>query len=229
MSEHSPELNELAAALSRAQGEFPAIPKTADNPFFKSKFADLPTVVEAASPILAKHGLSVSQTLGYSDGVDTLTTYLLHSSGQFMADTMRLHLVKTDPQGHGSATTYARRYSYMSVLGLVADEDDDGNKANTPARAAPRRPARQPEQPEPRPPDSDPRFDVSASPEAIRPQQLTKMHILFKDKHPEWDRTDALNWLATLGILVESSKELSKDEASRVLESLMRMPGKDKT
>src|ERR1035437_2792764 len=128
----SDELAELASALSKAQGEFPASPKTETNPFFKSKYAGLPQVVEAATPILSKHGLSVSQHLGCDEQGDTLTTYLLHNSGEFIANTMRLHLTKDDAQGQGSATTYARRYAYMAVLGLVADVDDDGNSASSP-------------------------------------------------------------------------------------------------
>lgn len=126
---HSEQINELAVALVKAQGEFSAVPKTSVNPFFKSKYADLATVVETATPIVAKNGLAVSQHLAYDGEMDTLTTYLIHSSGQYISSTMRLHLTKVDAQGQGSATTYARRYAYMAVLGLVADEDDDGNKA----------------------------------------------------------------------------------------------------
>lgn len=133
MTEHSPELNELATALSGAQAEFGAIPKTDTNPFFKSKYAGLPQVVAVASPILTKHGLSVSQHIGHDDGGDTLATWLLHKSGQFICDTMRLHSAPakglSEVQGQGSATTYSRRYAYMAVLGLVADEDDDGQGA----------------------------------------------------------------------------------------------------
>lgn len=124
------ELDQLAAALSAAQGEFEAVAKTETNPFFKSKYAGLPDVVRAASPILAKHGLSICQMIGYDGEGDTLTTYLMHKSGQSLCGTMRLHLVKDDPQGQGSAVTYARRYAYMAALGLVADEDDDGNAAS---------------------------------------------------------------------------------------------------
>jgi hypothetical protein len=132
-SEHSDQLDALAAALSEAQAEFTAIPKTETNPFFKSKFAGLPQVVKAASPILTKHGLSVTQHIGYDDRGDTLATWLLHKSGQFICDTMRLHSAPakglSEVQGQGSATTYSRRYAYMAVLGLVADEDDDGQTA----------------------------------------------------------------------------------------------------
>lgn len=124
-------INELASALVKAQAEFGAVPKGSVNPFFKSKYAALPDVVAHATPILTKHGLAVSQFIdGGIDGGEGLTTYLLHESGQFIARTMRLHLVKDDPQAQGSAVTYARRYAYMSVLGLVADEDDDGNSAS---------------------------------------------------------------------------------------------------
>lgn len=127
----------LSAALVAFQAEIGAVAKTSANPFFKSKYAALPDVVAHAQPYLAKHGLAVSQTIGFwslanGDVIDTLTTTLIHTSGETTRDTMRLHLVKDDPQAQGSAVTYARRYAYMSVLGLVADEDDDGNAASKP-------------------------------------------------------------------------------------------------
>jgi hypothetical protein len=85
--------------------------------------------------VLSKHGLAVSQFIevgSADDGsvFDALRTYLIHESGQFITHVMRLHLPKSDPQGQGSAVTYARRYSYMAVLGLVSDVDDDGNAAS---------------------------------------------------------------------------------------------------
>lgn len=132
----STEINELAQALVSAQAEFSAVPKGSVNPFFKSKYAGLPEVVQHTAPVLAKHGLAVSQFITHSDdGTDSLLTYLLHQSGQFIAYSMQLHLAKEDMQSFGSACTYARRYSYMSVLGLVADDDDDGNSA-TKAKAS---------------------------------------------------------------------------------------------
>ena len=136
MNTHSEQLNELAAALCAAQGEFGAVPKESQNPFFKSTYAALPDVVKHATPILTKHGLAISQFM--SPG-DTLTTYLLHQSGQFICYTAELHLVKDDPQAQGSAVTYARRYAYMAALGLVADNDDDGNAASNRGTTAPQR------------------------------------------------------------------------------------------
>jgi hypothetical protein len=134
----SNEINELAAALVSAQGDFPTVHKDSNNPFFKSKYAGLPEVMAAASPVLTKHGLAISQFVT-GDGLNHyLTTYLLHKSGQYIAHDMELLLSRQDAQGQGSAITYARRYSYMAVLGLVADEDDDGNAASpqTPKPAA---------------------------------------------------------------------------------------------
>jgi hypothetical protein len=129
----SDNINELAAALSKAQAEFSAVPKDSVNPFFKSTYAALPDVVRTATPVLTKYGLAVSQFIDCTDdGHDLLKTYLLHSSGQYITHSMRLYLVKDDPQGQGSAVTYARRYSYMAALGLVADNDDDGNSASAP-------------------------------------------------------------------------------------------------
>ena len=126
----SDELDALNAALSAAQGEFEAISKDSKNPFFKSKYAALPQVVEAATPILAKHGLAVWQGPDTNAaGKEVLWTVTLHSSGQYIGSAMEMRPVKDDPQAQGSAITYARRYAYMAALGLVADEDDDGEKA----------------------------------------------------------------------------------------------------
>ena len=135
----SNELGELFSALSKAQGEFESVSKGETNPFFKSKYAGLPDVVKAASPILAENGLMVSQFITQNEtGEEGLEVILGHSSGQYISRFMKMHLSKLDSQGQGSATTYARRYSYMAVLGLVADEDDDGNRATQPAEGATR-------------------------------------------------------------------------------------------
>ena len=132
------DINELAAALVQAQAEFSAVPKTSVNPFYSSRYADLASVVKAAQPVLAKHGLAVSQHPTVVDGEPSLTTYLLHSSGQSLQSTMRLCAAKHDPQGQGAAITYARRFAYQAVLGLVADDDDAGNRATAVKQAEPK-------------------------------------------------------------------------------------------
>jgi hypothetical protein len=125
----SDDIKELATALAQAQGEFESVAKDSANPHFKSKYASLASAVKTAAPIISKNGLSISQDIGFDEQGDTLTSLLMHTSGQWKESTMRLHLVKNDPQGQGSATTYARRFSYMAILGLAPADDDDGNAA----------------------------------------------------------------------------------------------------
>jgi hypothetical protein len=118
----SEQINELATALSKAQGDFVDPEKDKKNPFFNSEYTTLGAVLRSVRPILAKHGLSLVQVVN----IDVLETCLLHSSGQWIADVYPLRPAKTDPQGFGSCLTYARRYAVKAVLGL-AEEDDDGN------------------------------------------------------------------------------------------------------
>jgi hypothetical protein len=121
----------LLGALLAAQQEMPALKKTATNPHFKSKFAPLDTIVETVNPILHKHGLVWSTLPGHDEYGPALTYRLSHAStGQSMEGTMPLLLSKQDPQGMGSAITYARRYALCAVLNLVADDDDDGAGAS---------------------------------------------------------------------------------------------------
>lgn len=126
---HSDALDALNAALSAAQGEFEAVDKSAANPFFKSSYAPLPEVVKAAAAVISRHGLAVWQGADTDEQGELLWTVVLHSSGQFIGSAARLLPIKGDPQAQGSAITYQRRYQYMAALGLVADEDDDGEKA----------------------------------------------------------------------------------------------------
>lgn len=127
VSEHK----SLAEALAAFQAECPTLPKDATNPHFKSKFTPLDTMVEVVGPLLAKHGLSWSAFPCFAqDGSPALRYVLRHVSGEVESETMPLLVQKADPQGMGSALTYARRYSLSAALNLVADEDDDGNSAS---------------------------------------------------------------------------------------------------
>jgi len=132
------ELDKLAPALVGLQADLTPVTKSAVNPFFKSHYAPLPEVMEAVQPLLAKHKLAITQFLSHLDGQSAMRTILLHESGQYIEDVQPLLLVKNDPQSQGSATTYARRYGVMSVLGVVADDDDDGNKATQARQSAPK-------------------------------------------------------------------------------------------
>jgi hypothetical protein len=133
------ELNELAAALAKAQGEILAAPKDSDNPFFKSKYSSLPAVREAIREAFAKNGLSVVQIPETDAGRICLHTLLLHSSGQKLnCGTLSAEVDITNPQKAGSAITYFRRYSLAALSQCVSDEpDDDGNAASAPKQAKP--------------------------------------------------------------------------------------------
>lgn len=123
----------LHQALAKAQEEFPLVKKTDSNPFFKSKYAGLPSVLEVVLPVLHKNGLYLSQS-PITDGERIgIKTKIIHAeTGETLEDSFTMNLTKNDPQGAGSAITYARRYALVSMLGLNVDEDDDGNLASTP-------------------------------------------------------------------------------------------------
>lgn len=130
-SEH---INELAAALSKAQGEFPAIPKTRIVDFVYNskktyyKYADLSDVIDAIKGPLTKYGLSHSEQLVYAEGKVILWTRLMHSSGQWLLSLYPITL-GSKPQESGSAISYARRYALTALVGVQAEEDNDAQSA----------------------------------------------------------------------------------------------------
>jgi hypothetical protein len=126
---HSEQVNEIAAALAKAQSVITGAVKDKTNPHFKNDYADLASVWDACRKPLTDNGLSVAQTAATEDGRVGVTTILLHSSGQWIRDTLVMKPTKDDPQGVGSCITYARRYALAAIVG-VAPEDDDGNAAS---------------------------------------------------------------------------------------------------
>ena len=131
----------IAPALSSAQGEFTGIEKLGLNPAFKSQYITLDSIVATIRPVLAKHNLSIHQSMGQvyrsEEGrliaVDVETT-ILHKSGEWIACTVHCPVMKPDVQGIGSSYTYGRRYGLCGLLGLAADIDDDGNAAVQPSQ-----------------------------------------------------------------------------------------------
>ncbi len=128
MNMQSDQINELAEALSKAQGVISGALKDSSNPFFKSSYADLHSVMACAREPLAANGLSVVQPTAVIDGQLCLITMIMHKSGQWLKSVVPLILVKQDPQSVGSAITYYRRYSYSALVG-IAQMDDDGESA----------------------------------------------------------------------------------------------------
>lgn len=125
---------ELAKALAKAQGQISPALKDSENPHFRSKYADLSSVWAACRKPLTDNGLSVVQMPvdAPTPGSVALTTLLLHSSGEYISSTVSAPLTKQDAQGIGSALTYLRRYALSAIIGVVADDDDDGNAASRP-------------------------------------------------------------------------------------------------
>jgi hypothetical protein len=122
--EHSEQINELATALAKAQGTMTGALKDSANPFFKSRYADLESVWTACRKALTENGLAVVQSATAAEGGVAVTTMLLHSSGQWMRDTLPLHPKDTSPQGIGSAITYGRRYALAAMAGVYQTDDD---------------------------------------------------------------------------------------------------------
>jgi len=134
MLNHSESIANLADALSTVQGKLTHAKKDSANPFFKSKYADLESVWDACRDLLASNGLAVAQFPGTYSDLDksmSLTTILMHGSGEWISHEMSVPVSKVDPQGAGSALTYMRRYALAAVVGVV-QADDDGNAASSP-------------------------------------------------------------------------------------------------
>ena len=114
----------LAEALSKAQGQMEAAAKDKDNPFFKSKYADLASVWGACRKPLADNGLAVIQTTQGSFDSMVLITTLAHKSGQTITCPTPIKMQKQDMQGMGAAITYARRFSLAAMVGVYQDDTD---------------------------------------------------------------------------------------------------------
>lgn len=144
----SENITELAKALPKAQAKIQAATKDSENPHFRSRYADLASIWAACQSPLTENGFSVIQPVSSVDGsYVTVTTMLLHSSGEWVSCSLTLKPAQATPQGMGSCITYGRRYSLASMVGVVA-EDDDGEAASRTA--------------------SEPRFQVASRPPVVR-------------------------------------------------------------
>lgn len=204
----SESIKELAAALSKVQGQLTFAKKDNANPFFKSKYADLASVWDSCRTLLSDNGLAVIQfPSGYTtNSIDdknkehlmSLTTILTHSSGEWISQDMTVPVTKADAQGAGSALTYMRRYALAAVVGVYQD-DDDGNAASKP-------------KPEP----VKQRIDNTP----LHPAQLGQITKLM-----ESTETDANKILAYYK--KESLEQLNTTEADQVISSLQKKLNKE--
>lgn len=126
----SESISELTKALVKVQANIKPAVKDANNPFFKSSYADLNSIWDSCRDLLTSNGLAVIQTTAPVENAVVVETVLAHTSGEWISGELFLPLTKQDAQGVGSAITYGRRYGLAAIVGIVADVDDDGNAAS---------------------------------------------------------------------------------------------------
>lgn len=143
MIEMSEKVGSISKALVGAQADVGLALKNQENSHFKSQYADLSAVLSVAKPTLAKHGLALTQFPGQGEGTVTLSTLLLHESGEWILfPPASIPLQAHTAHGYGSAISYLRRYTTQACLGIsIGSEDDDGNEAtaNAPRERAPQK------------------------------------------------------------------------------------------
>lgn len=140
----SEKIDLLAKALCKMQSQLTGALKDSENPFFKSKYADLESVWDSIRKPLTDNGLSISQMpCESSTGAPALETILMHESGQFISNIVPVISQKNDPQGYGSAFTYFRRYALAAIVGQIQVDDDSEANMNrqTPAKQTQSAPA----------------------------------------------------------------------------------------
>ena len=120
----SEEINELALALNKAQSEMGGAVTDANNPFFKSKYADLGSIIKVIKPPFANNGLSYSQFPITEESRIGVETVIMHSSGQFISNEFTMNVPKADPQSAGGVISYCRRYALQAVCGVPAVDSD---------------------------------------------------------------------------------------------------------
>lgn len=216
MCKKSETISKLAIALVKAQSEITSVSKDGANPHFKSKYATLDNIIDETRPVLAKHGLAILQMPG-GDGENVIMrTMLMHESGEWLeTEPLVMRPVKNDPQGMGSCITYARRYSYSSLLSISTDEDDDGNGASHAPQGSYSRSSNQTSQStnqQTQQPASN-----SVTSDKVSEAQLRMIGKLKNEKHVS---DDDYRELLTAQFGLNSSKDLSKRQASEFIKYL---------
>jgi hypothetical protein len=207
-SRRSATIGKLALALSKAQGVMTGAAKANENPFFHSKYADLASVWDACRGPLSSNELAVIQTVVPSSGPGKIAieTLLAHSSDEWISGTVEMKPVKDDPQGVGSAITYARRYGLQAIVG-IAPEDDDGNAASG-------KNGKDQQQQRKDPPKSTTIGNPppQESPAYISDKQLARFHAIWQNKG--WNENDVKAVLKDFG--VSSSKHIIRADYEKI-------------
>jgi hypothetical protein len=226
----SESIGQLADALAKAQGRIKAATKDAENPHFKSKYADLTAIMAACREPLSANGIAVVQGVSAEAAAVTVTTRLLHSSGEWIESALTAQARDASPQSIGSVTSYCKRYGLSALVGVVADEDDDAETAQGrpkgKAAAAPK-PVEVPRVPAPAPTPAP----VAASAErTISEAQIKRFWALARKN--SWTDADVKALLAKHGYA--SSKAITVSAYDGLIQTLEtgalpddREPGSD--
>lgn len=222
VTDHSDKMDALISALNLVQKAMGYASKDTENPHFKSTFASLKSAWEAAKDPLLANGFALTQQTVTKDGKVSVRTILWHTSGQWISAELPLINPKGDMQGMGSAITYARRQSFMSLIGLCP-VDDDGNDAQDQADQKPRSsavrhganasPARQTDPTEPK------KKPVSGMPATA--QQVKLFWVLWK----KTGRTEEHWRQELLGRGLESTNQVNGKDMSTIISSLKKEVG----
>ena len=211
--ECSPTIAALAKALCIAQGKLRNVHKDTANPFFKSRYANLPDILDVVRPVLAEHGLCLVQQPHETEAGPAIRTMLMHQSGEFMASTLLIRAIKSDPQGVGSAITYARRYGVQSILNIAGtDEDDDGNEGSG-------QPTQQQSKPQPvkhQSPSVTPPVDT-----ALLRRELDRTGWAWKEAVWTMNSNDGTEYVDTM-----QPKDMDQQQLSGFLAWLTKQPNK---
>lgn len=214
---HSEDIKEFAAALAKAQSTMEQAAMDAENPGFKRdgkamRYASLAAVLEAVRPPLSANGIAIVQSVRTGDKLVEVETLLLHTSGQYVGETLAIPVAQATAQAIGSAATYGKRYSLMAMAGIAsADDDDDGNTAGHDITAVGNPQAYQPSAP-PAPLDPSPsalewagNFRMLESVDAIVELKATPDFRAFWSRANGVDRAHVLSAVDELKANVEAS------------------------
>ena len=198
----SEQINDLAAALAKAQGQIEGAKKSSSNPFFKSKYADLAECWNTCREALTANEISVIQMPEEinENGRLNITTMLAHSSGQYISSTLTMTVTKLDPQAIGSAITYGRRYALAAMVGL-AQEDDDGEKAMARQEKKDKKPVESP-------------INITSVSENGAVRFINGVQCQIQDKNGDWHDVEFLK-IEVLEKLLNDDKYVNAHEAIR--------------
>jgi hypothetical protein len=220
--ETSSDVTKISAALTAAQAEFGPVAFDAVNPFFKSRYASLGSVIELARPILERHGLAVIQPVYGSNGEIGVETRIIHNSGEWISERVSLPIDtggKSIAQAAGSTITYLRRYGLASMLGLYADEDTDANETRyvQPVATAPAKPAA-PAAPPAAPQPVDP-VVLALQKAGVIPSDAHQKHIDGFMALLPFEAGDPIEWKIQFGHMYRQARNSGKDTAGAVIEA----------